>query len=187
MIHKLLPKIAKELNDFLRRVTYNKEEFVQVVLSEMMKRDDNVVEKEFRIICTLINVEQERTNLNMSSNISVKTNPPVHLNLYCLFSVDFPNKHYTLALKYLSYVIAFFQGKQVFTPQNTPDLPEEVEKITVEIVNLDVKELSNFWMALRVKHHPSILYKLRMISISGQMVFEEISEISQDTTPPKNK
>lgn len=148
-----------------------------VVLGELMKLDGSpAVTTENVMICSLLNVEQERNNLNTpQGNSGVYKNPPFNLNLYVVFSAFYAS--YFEALKALSFTIGFFQGKLVFTPSNTPGLDSSIEKITLEIVNVDLKDLSNFWTALGAKHLPCIMFRIRMVSITSDIILEEIPEI----------
>ncbi len=185
MIHKVLPVVTSELNDYFVRKFSLPAKPPSVLLSELVNLDGSVaVEGKNIVIATLINVEQERTNLNMPLSKTGRMNPPINIILHVLFSAYFPSTggssttSYTHAMAFLSAVIGFFQGKQVFTPQNTPGLElGTVEKVTMEIVNLDLRELSNFWTAVGSKHLPSVLYKMRMLSISEEMILDEIPQI----------
>lgn len=177
MILNAMAAIRDDLNAFFRRRTGVTENMVE--LSELVNLDGSVAfAGQDKVLCTLISVEQERTNINRTVGRLGKMNPPIDLNLYVLFSAYYQATNYEEALKSLSSIIGFFQGKQVFNTQNTPSLQLEVEKLTVELINLDVKELSNFWTAVGSKHLPSVLYKWRMISISEQMLLEELPEVT---------
>lgn len=177
MIHNVLQALCKDLNVFLKSRFGVQEELV--VLSELMNMDGTVaISAENRMVCSLLSVEQERTNMNAPRiNNKVLTNPPYNLNLYVLFSAFFAASNYLEALKALSYTIGFFQGKQVFTPANTPGLEPNIDKITIEIVNVDLKDMSNFWTALGAKHLPCMLFRIRMVSITSDMILEETPEI----------
>jgi len=178
MIHTVLPVIMGELDQFIRRRSPVPEPKARVTLSELMSLDGAALVEEDGVVCTLVNVEQERVNINHRPAQQFRVNPPISLNLHVLLSAHFRSaNNYKEALKSLSLIIAFFQGKQVFTPENTPGLPAGIEKISSELVNLDMRELSNFWTAVGSKHLPSVIYKLRMISISEEMILEEIPEI----------
>ncbi|MCB0676037.1 MAG: DUF4255 domain-containing protein [Saprospiraceae bacterium] len=189
MIHNVLKAIKDELDGFLKRRLPIGVDQTQplVLLSELMNLDGTVNEDAFdKVICTLINVEQERVSLNVRpADHSVRTNPPINLNLYVLISANFRAGNYFNALGALSSVIAYFQGKQIFTPQNTPGLPTGIERITMELVNLDMRELSNFWTAVGSKHLPSVIYKFRMVSISEDLILEELREITAVESNPK--
>jgi hypothetical protein len=91
-----------------------------------------------------------------------------------LFAANFPENNYREGLRFLSAVIYFFQGQHTFNPQNTPSLPPEVEKITVEIINLEFAVLSNIWSMLGGKYLPSIVYKFRMLNFNQYAMNEEI-------------
>lgn len=178
MIHHVLQVVSKDLNMFLKS---RRDELAVnddlVVLSELINQDGSVaVKTENRLICTLLNIEQERTNLNAPLNKQALINPPINLNLFVLFSAYY--SHYVEALKSLSLTIGFFQGKQVFTPANTAALGAGIDKITVEMINVEMNELSNFWTAIGSKHLPCVLYKFRMISITSDMILEEFTSIS---------
>lgn len=176
MIHHVLQIVSKDLNQFLKnRLGVNES---VVLLSELVNQDGSVaITSENKIVCTLLNIEQERINLNAAVNTKSQVNAPVNLNLYVLFSSYYSASNYLEALKALSLTILFFQGKQVFTQANTPALGPIVEKVTLEMVNVEMHELSNFWTAIGAKHLPCVLYKFRMLSIAAEAILEEMSPI----------
>lgn len=182
MIHNVLLGLAKELNVFLRN-RLNLQEDV-VVLSELMNLDGTVaVNTENRIICSLLSIEEERTNLNAPLNLgNTISNRPLNLNLYLLFSAFYAPSNYLEALKALSFTLLFFQGKQVFTPANTPNLDANINRLVIDLVNVDLKDLSNFWTALGAKHLPSAFYRVRMLSMTADVILAETDDIrSLDT------
>jgi hypothetical protein len=188
MIHTVLEAIRHELDEFLKRRRQGSEPNKSfVMLSELVSVDGGVNEDALdKVIITLINVEQNRVALNARPfHGNTRKNPPVSLNLVVLISANYKSDQYLGALQDLSSVIGFFQGKQEFTAQNTPGLPDGVVKINAELVNLDMRELSNFWTAVGSKHLPSVIYKLRMISITADMILEEVREITGVETTPK--
>jgi hypothetical protein len=116
----------------------------------------------------------------------VLKNPPIQLNLYVLFAAYFPG-NYLEALKFISLVLGFFQGKQVFTAQNTPGLPDGVDKLVVEINNLDQHAQNQLWSAIGAKMMPSVSMKIRMIVITRDQILSEVPEITgTDTTTSPN-
>lgn len=178
MIHSILQVLKNDLGVFLKKRLGEREEVV--VLSQLMNNSDGgfAVLEENRLICTLLNIEQERVNLNAPLGHRTLSNPPFNLNLYVLFSAYYVPARYVGALRTLSLTLGFFQGKQVFTPANTPGMPATVDKIIVEMVNVDMKDLSNFWTALGAKQMPSVLFKIKMVSITADMVMEEYVPIT---------
>ncbi len=176
MIHHVLQVISRDLNAVLKnRLSVNED---VVLLSELMNLDGSVaITSENKVVCTLLNIEQERVNINAPLGGRAVVNPSVNLNLYVLFSCYYSASNYLEALKALSLTIGFFQGKQVFTQANTPSLGPVVDKIVVEMVNVEMHEMSNFWTAVGSKHLPCTLYKFRMLSISAESILEETTDI----------
>ncbi|MBK8558151.1 MAG: DUF4255 domain-containing protein [Lewinellaceae bacterium] len=176
MIHTVLQAITKDLNAFLQNRFKLNEDMVS--LSSLVALDGSVsIPSENKIVCTLLNIEQERMNLNAPHNKQALVNQPINLNLYVLFSAYFSANNYIEALKAISYTIGFFQGKQVFTNANTANFPATIDKIVVEMVNMDMKDISNFWTALGANHLPCVLFRLRMISITADVIIEEYTLI----------
>lgn len=118
---------------------------------------------------SLVNIEEDRIskshdNFVRRDNTVIYKSPKVHLNLYLLFSVSLST--YFESLKRLSYIIQFFQYKNVFTPLTSPSLPSGVEELILDLHTLSFQDLNNLWGVMGSKYLPSAMYKLRMITIS---------------------
>jgi hypothetical protein len=94
-----------------------------------------------------------------------------------IFVAYFNSSNYLEALKFISGVIGFFQGKSIFTPDNTPMLTGDASKIVAEVVNIDFKELSNLWGAIGGKYLPSVVYRFRSLPMSEDMINDEIPDV----------
>ncbi len=177
MIHNVISSINRDINVFLKSRFGLIED--KLLVSQLLNQDGSIAfTGENKVICSLINVEQEKVHLNMGGSASPKMNPPVNLNLYLLYSAYFTSQNYDEAFKFLTAIIAFFQRKKVFTPHNTPALSEKIDKISFEIVSLDFSELSNLWATLGAKYMPSIIYKVRMLSIDENVIVEDVPIIT---------
>lgn len=121
---------------------------------------------------TLVNIEEDRISKSpegfsrLNDNSIVYKNPKIYLNLYVLFSVNLSS--YAESLKRLSYIIQFFQYKNVFTTLNSPGLPDGVEKLILDLSTLSFQDMNNLWGILGSKYLPSVMYKLRLIKISEE-------------------
>lgn len=182
MIDKALNFLLNELNNFLGGRFQSNENLV--VLSSLANPDGTVpITIENKLILTLANVERETlaaSGINQTSTLSSpksRVSPPLHLNLYLVVSSNFGN-NYTEAMKFLSQAMAFFQAKPVFTHEGAASFPRELERLSCEIVNLDFALLNNLWAALGAKYLPSIVYKLRMITIQEAWVSDRVPGIS---------
>jgi hypothetical protein len=122
-------------------------------------------------------MEQESLSAYPGNRQDVRTNLPIHLNLYLLFSCYYPGD-YAGALEALSRVVAFLQGMSVFTPANTPTLPAGVDKITLEFHNTDLATQQQLWASLGAKMMPAVMVKLRTVSVTNQQALPEIPAIT---------
>ncbi len=135
------------------------------------------------IILTLLNLQEEVTLKNRpnysinGTNITYK-NPIVNLNLYILFSAN--NDKYDEALKNLSKVIEFFQGKKVFTQANTTYNRDNVAmsditnfKFVVDLFTPTFEELNFVWGTLGGKQIPSVMYKVSLVELEREAVLSK--------------
>jgi hypothetical protein len=173
MIQNVLPIIGSQLNEYLK-TSFGEMDDRVIVTSIGNSSGASTIDSENKITITLINVEEEKLIRNTGYNQFSGSNPSIYINLYVIFAANFPENNYREGLRFLSAVIYFFQGQHTFNPQNTPSLPAEVDKITVEIINLEFPVLSNIWSMLGGKYLPSIVYKFRMLNFNQYAMNEEI-------------
>ncbi|GAC1495762.1 MAG: hypothetical protein NVS1B13_26120 [Flavisolibacter sp.] len=121
-----------------------------------------------KAILSLISLEEDRiakhqeNAFKTSSGVSYK-NPPVHINLYALFSVN--RTDYGDSLKWLALIVQFFQLNNVFTPTSNPNLDSKIQKLIVDLFTLNFEQINQIWSVLGGKYMPSALYKIRQVSI----------------------
>ena len=183
MIHEVLPAIVHELNRFLMSKHNMTEE--KAILSHLVNADGSIaVQESDKIIVTLLNIETERSKSNTgtykatSSGGFTKLNPAVDINIYVLFSAYFSSENYVEGLKFISSVIAFFQSRQgIFSTQNTASLNGVIDRISAEMVSTELKDQSAIWAGIGAKYLPSVLYRLKTLSIEHQLPSAEIAAI----------
>ncbi|CAM1355634.1 MULTISPECIES: DUF4255 domain-containing protein [Tenacibaculum] len=181
MIFEILQIITEELND------YFDEKAVDLSNIAMAEGDGNSPANNPDISLTLINTQEEFALKNTSNNRVEGTtvsyrNPKVYLNLYVLFSVD--KSSYAESLKSLTKILAFFQGKKVFTHQNTNfegidglgDL--KTFKFITQLYTPSFEELNYIWGTLGGKQYPSVLYKITLLEIERDIVTKEGTVVS---------
>lgn len=126
-----------------------------------------------KIVATLVNLEYEtnkqyyggsRQDVNQISRI----NPPVLFNMDVLFSANFDE--YREALKFLTATIAYFQGTPSLTRAGNPTLPSGIEALKFEIENTHSTQAHNLWTSLGAKYLPSIVYKIRHVSVDSAQI-----------------
>lgn len=193
MIAKALTFVSDFLNHQIK-MSYGIDEN-RVVISSLINPDGTITENvENKIVISVINLEHETTVKSLNNYVSGDSNnygkvsPPVYLNLYLLISANYDSGNYIEALKMLSRVISIFQANTYFTQQKNPEMQSPLEKLTFEIFNLPINELSHIWSGIGAKYVPSIVYKVRMITIKEDIISKEVSGLSgmHNTSKAKN-
>lgn len=183
MIHDALQLLVNQLNGALRGTGSTD----PVFLGNIAQVESETKDELKRVVLSLVNVEEEVALKNgphhrLRDGRVVYENRPVNLHLYLLFSAN--NSDYGTALKRLGAVITFFQGQNVFTVRNSPDLDklshtaDELAdfRITLELHSLSFEQINHLWGSLGGKQVPFILYRARLVSLSAREF--------RDTGPP---
>lgn len=200
MLRTALEFLSDELNLYLKRKDATNFGNVDcVVLSGLMRPDGTFTlpmdqgDESFRIIVSLINLEEDRVAESQQYYHKVNDkiqvfNPPVNLNAYVLFSV-FAN-NYATALRLLSYIISFFQTTSVFDSGQYPQMNSKVEpdkpwqkvgRLLTTLYSTTFEQQNNLWAALGAKYMPSVIYKIRTMSfidIEPKMEAPPITEVT---------
>ena len=159
----------------------------KVVLLDGEKMDP-ITFKLGAISILLVNLEEETTQRSadryqrvLPNGSKLQVHPEIRLNFYILFVARF--KQYEQGLRYLSLIIQFFQQNRVLDHQNAPALSDRIEKLIMELVTLPFSEQNEIWNALRTTYHPSVLYKVRMITFRDEegVVAPEVGEQTLET------
>lgn len=173
MVYEALSCLANEMNEHFRnRLRINEQ---KVVISSIVNQDGTIaIQGENKLVITLINTEKESAVNKPSKGIGSFSNASttLNLNLYLLFSAYFSQGNYLESLRFLSFVIGYFVNKPVFSHANTPDLDNNIEKLSFEIVDMNTDTLSNLWSTLGAKYMPSVVYKVRMITFNDTYIKE---------------
>jgi len=188
MIYEALQIISEQLNLYL-----SSEGLINLVKLEniaLLETSANNSEKvDGKIILTLINLDEEKTLKNLPNYKVINKqsteykNPPIHLNLYLLISANCNT--YVNSLRSISKTIEFFQGKSIFTSENTIyTVKEDFDvlnnfKLIVNLHTPTFEELNHIWGTLGGRQLPSAIYQIQMIEIdkkelsgSGSVILE---------------
>ena len=182
MIHNLLPVVCSELNDYFKSRYGVRGD--RLILSNLINQDGSIaLEGSNTVVCSLVNVEEETTlkataGTTSSGGAFVKSSPDIYVNLTVMFSSYFIGKNYVEALKFLSGVIYFFQGKPVFTNDNTPGLSDNIEKAVFDLTSLSFHDLSAVFQMMGSKYLPSVVYRIRMLTFSTDNMEDTIPSIA---------
>ena len=190
MINNALSVLKDELEAYLGLVNTVSPSDGFIVLSNVARQNGEWAIPDEKLGMSLINIEEERVfkeqrfNYRNESGDLEQYNPEIKLNLYVLFCANFVNTsttemNYREGLKQLSNIIAFFQGKNVFTPENTPAMKPELRKLIVELYSYTFEQQYNFWSILGAKYLPSVLYRVRLLSYQEKRLLNQGSPIME--------
>lgn len=86
---------------------------------------------------------------------------------------------------YISYIIRFFQHRNVFTPQNSPSLDPGIEKMIADLHSLGFEQLNHLWAILGGKYLPSVMYKFRLLILDEDLQ-QGIGELIRNVSVKNN-
>jgi len=142
------------------------------------------------IVISLVNIEEVRLARDQQYVVRVDDqllpkHPPVHLDISLLFTAY--GAGYENNIKNLQEVIAFFQQRPVFSSTEIAEFAADgIERLTMELVTLGLEQLQQLWSMLGGKYQPSVLYKMRMLTIDS-VQDRPVSPIRQIDTDFKRK
>jgi len=134
--------------------------------------DPSQDQPEADLLISLVNIEEVRLArepryvMKIDDDLFPK-NPAVHLDLSLLFTAC--GAGYENSIRNLQEVIAFFQAQPVFRANDFPTLAEDgIERLSLELMTLTFEQLQQLWSMLGGKYQPSVLYKMRMLTIDSR-------------------
>jgi|AntRauTorckE6833_2_1112554.scaffolds.fasta_scaffold28199_2 hypothetical protein len=199
MIFKALSLISSQLNEYIEPLAGDAEVIIgNIALHELP--DQN--ELKDKVVVSVINIEEEATLKNYTRESKIGSSVryfhhPVHMNLYLLFTANYPQS-YDTALIRLSSIIRFFQHRHSFDIQSAQPLPDTVDitdpddmdmLLKIELCTLTFEQINYLWGTLGGKQMPFVLYKARLVTIQENKIFKEggiIEEIRTDLISNSN-
>lgn len=187
LIRTVLDLIRHRLNEHFNNIDPRREEWVK--LANIVDNDGQAfVGSKDKIVMVLANIKHETVISTYTSTVRTQTGAfaivpvPLYIDLYILFYANFYDENYRQGLAMISRTISYFQQNPWLTASNAPDLPPVVDKLTMEITNLDLLELNYLMGMLGVKYLPSVYYKLRMLPFVGDAMSGVAPQVSGDDT-----
>lgn len=177
MINAAVTHLASQLNQSLKREYGLAEDIVTV--SNIVEPDGSVATNvNNKLVMLVANIEKDTLPQHQSSQSNAQriaiSAQPLFLNLYVMVAANFSGTNYPEALRLISSAIAFFQRHPVFDHQSTPDLDQRIERLILDLENLKIQDLNNVWGLLSGKYLPSVLYKVRMVTIDSGTVIGQV-------------
>ncbi|NSL86347.1 DUF4255 domain-containing protein [Chitinophaga solisilvae] len=198
MIFQAMELIRQNLNAFIASVIVLPNPEPVVLGNIAFATPDNPAtppDESAQVYMTMVNVEEEATYRNLPAvrqndiRPLAYVNPPMHLNLYLLFSAN--HKDYNMGLQLLGLILSFFQGNRIFSLSRTPvpatgifATPGEAEnniKITIDLMSLTFEQINYLWGSLGGKQQPFLLFKARQIEIDAARMTDSGGLITEVT------
>ncbi|TDO68918.1 uncharacterized protein DUF4255 [Flavobacterium chryseum] len=183
MIFEIIQIIAEQVNNYLDEIGLEKTVVAENIAFLESQNEGVSTNLEDKVALTLINLSEEATlknfpNHSIENSKTIYKNSVINLNLYLLFSAN--RTKYINSLNDLSKIIAFFQGKKLFTQANTIYNRNNVAmnnidnfRFSIELYTPTFEELNYIWGTLGGKQLPSALYKVSLIQIERNIVQAE--------------
>jgi hypothetical protein len=179
MINETLKFLSEEINKYLS-LKLGPNTDPRLVLGNVAKAMDsesngtNALSN--KAILTLVNIEEDRIARQQENYVKTESgvtykSPPLYLNLFILFSIN--RTEYGESLKWIAHVIQYFQYQNVFTPISHPALDSRIQKIVVDLYSLNFEQINHLWSTLGGKYLPSVLYKIRQVTLDEDATIAE--------------
>jgi hypothetical protein len=186
MIGNTLNFIASQLNNVVcQRLQLNPSN-PKVILSNIVDHNGTINVKDKNVLLLkLINIEQEPIANNSVSitreavNFEMKS-PPLYINLQLVLAAYYNPEQVQSGLDTLTIGLSFIHGKPSWNAQNTPGLPSGIKRLVFEMETLDFHQLNQVWGAIGTNYMPSVMYKIRMLTIDDgaiQGLVEPVKEV----------
>jgi len=197
MIFEIIQIITEQVNNYLEEIGLDKSVVAENIAFLESQNEDIGTALKDNVALTLINLDEEATLKNFPNHTienakTIYKNSIINLNLYLLFSAN--RDKYLNSLNDISKIIAFFQGKKLFTQANTIYNRNNIAmsnidnfRFTVELYTPTFEELNYIWGTLGGKQLPSALYKVSMIQIERDIAQGEGQLISKVKGVTKTK
>ncbi|MDE1460663.1 DUF4255 domain-containing protein [Spartinivicinus poritis] len=168
MIDESVKFIVGQLNQSLK-AQYDVSEDM-VIISNLS--DKSAVFTNNHLVAMLVNIERDTYPQHSIGNKHYNVlngKRPVFLNLYLMFIATHEGEKYIEALRFISSTIEFFQDNPVFERSAYAEVPSSIEKMILDIENLNLRELHNIWTLVTGRYMPSVLYRVRTIPFDNGM------------------
>ncbi len=176
--------IATQLNQYLKNRFELSEDIV--IVSNLINHDGAIeANTNNKVVVFLANLEKDTMpqrqtrSFNSPDGRHLVTSKPLYLNLSLVITANFTGANYLEALKFISHIVSYFQLNPIFDHQNSPELSPGIEKLILNIENIQRHDLSSMWGMFGAKYLPSIIYKVRMVTMGSQAITSQVSTVQQ--------
>lgn len=189
MINEILNILRDKLELVLQNALFNTEKWV--ILANPVDHDGTIPDElNNKIVMSVASLQSDAStaaflppSIGQGDRYPVSA-PPLLIDVYLLVTANFSGSNYAAGIGMLSRVISFFQENPLFTPNNAVGLPEEMDKLAIEFVNLDFAQANHVLMMSGLKAVPFVLYKLRRLPFAGPAI-SGVAPAVRSVDPPR--
>ena len=181
MINQALQFTADVLNQFLKN-RFSLDEN-KVLLNNLIEANGSLpAGNQNKVVISLINIEKDTVkpfhvrNKKTDGGDFAVINPAERYNLDILVSSNFND--YSETLKFLNAVISFFQAHTTLDNHSFASIPKGLFKLEFEIEKINYQQMQSLWTAMGAKYQPSVIYKMRLVTIQADESKRFIPEVS---------
>lgn len=193
MIGSTLDFVAQQLNSYICNALKINPSSNKVLLSAIVEPGGEIAVKEPNVLLLkLINIEPDPI-ANGSEPVvrhprgsDIVESAPLYLNLRFILAAYFKPEQVKMGQDMLTLGISYLQGKPLWNPQNTPELPDNIQRLVFEMGSLDLHQLNHVWGAIGTKYLPSAIYKVRMLTVDNH-AFREFVPVVKTTASSINR
>lgn len=185
MIHSALQFVVDIMNQYFQNKMGLDGSYV--VLDKLVNPDGSAIaSNNNKLILSLVNLERETAQpfYNRTQQPALQAqpniNPDVRLNLDLLIASNFES--YRETLTFLNQAISFFQSNNVLDSSVSANFPADLSKLEFEMERISYQQMHSLWTSMGVKYLPSVMYKMRMLTIQGNESKGFVHPVSQQNT-----
>jgi hypothetical protein len=108
---------------------------------------------------------------------------PQFIDAYVLFTSCFIEAGYTAGIAVLSRIIEYLQEYPVFDAAGSPEIGARMGNLAIELVGLDLGQMSHLATYTGLKGQPFVLYRLRRLPFAGAAISAVVPAV-QEAPPP---
>lgn len=135
-----------------------------------------------KILLFISNIEKDSfsktLNQNHYNSKSTVTTKPLFITLTITIAANFSNENYSDGLKVLSHLLAFFNRNNSFNHTNSPELPNYIEKINMDLESIPGDQLNHMWGIFGSHYLPSCIYRVRALVPNSESILNQVGSIN---------
>lgn len=156
----------------------------KVLLNTLIESNGSVPQaNQNKVVISLINIERETSKAfnvwdqKLPGGNYANVTPFERYYLDLLISSNFDD--YGETLRFLNAVILFFQVHQAIDAADFSNIPAGIHRLEFEVEKINYQQMQGLWTAMGARYQPSIIYKMRLVTLQGEETRAFIPGVSQ--------